>query len=97
MNNYYIPSYCHRLKRLASISSGDKDFLEKVVLKNLFDIKEKEQATLVLYPTGNIDLKDIPFEVYLVLEKILERKARTFFENYLLGEKEDSFSDENLA
>ena len=101
MDNSQIPDNFHRLKRLFSVD--EKDFFEKVILKNLFNIKEDEQATLVLYPTGHITLEETPLEVFEVVEKILERKAedkkaRDFFEEaYFQGIIEDSFSNENLV
>lgn len=100
-----IPSECLRLERLYLASGNEIKFFEETILKNLFSLEKHENVTLVLYPTGHINLENMPKEMFEAVEKILERKAKTEAkekeikenqENYLKGIDEDSFSEENL-
>jgi hypothetical protein len=73
---FQIPSECNRLQRLLSASDNEKKFFEDVILKNLFSLEKHESVTLVSYPSGHIDLRNLPKEMFEAVEKILERKAK---------------------
>ncbi len=72
----FLPAECTRLRILFLAHNNEAKFLEDVILKNLFSLEKHESATLVLYPTGHIDLKSLPKEMFEATEKILERKSK---------------------
>lgn len=102
---FQIPSECKRLERLFKASESEIKFFEETILKNLFSLEKKESVTLVLYPSGHINLSELPKETFEAVEKILERKVKEVKEkqeieenqeNYLKGKDDDSFSEKNL-
>lgn len=72
---FQIPSECNRLQNLLLALDNEKYFFEDVILKNLFSLEKHESVTLVLYPTGHIDIRNLPKEMFEAVERILERKS----------------------